>query len=132
EECWFRHDQIGLEFIGNCFAAAYGTGCTRVGIDPGIEGGESEIAVGDVGRVSGFVVPDLEMHGFARADAEKNPQNFQISYFLSQRGVKASATLLDEPKVKTGRARNSLKMIGNSAVRVECGFVIGPWNSRVR
>src|SRR5258706_16472694 len=93
EDRWLRHDEVGLEQIG-CGNTVHRS-FAGVGVNPAIEVGECEIAVGDVRRVSRFVMPDLEMHGFARADGKKNPQNFQISYFLSQRRVKASATLLD-------------------------------------
>src|SRR5882672_5962984 len=49
----------------------------------------------------------------------------------SQRGIEAGATLLDERKVKAGRAGNGLKVVGNGAVRVQCGFGIRLGNSRV-
>src|SRR5882672_8267749 len=65
------------------------------------------------------------------SNTKKDPQNFQITYFQSQRGIEAGATLLDERKVKAGRAGNGLKVVGNGAVRVQCGFGIRLGNSRV-
>src|SRR6202166_3359540 len=65
EYCGFRHDQVGLERIGGS-----GTLRSSIRIDPAVEVGEGQIAVGDVGGVAGFVVPGLEVHDFAAAHAE--------------------------------------------------------------
>ncbi len=109
----FGHDQVGLELV--CDVIAGGPG---VGIDAGIEVGKRQVAVGDVGRVAGLVVPGLEVRDLAPANAQQNPQNFQIGYLLSQRRVQAAATLLDEREVESRRVRNRLQMVRDVAVGI--------------
>ena len=108
EHCRFRHDQVGLERIGDI-----GTRGSGVRINPAVEVGEGQTTVGDKGDVTGFVVPGLEVHDFASADAEQHAQNFQVRDFLGQNGIQAAATLLDERKVEARGIGDRLEVVGN-------------------
>ncbi len=58
------------------------------------------------------------MRDLAPANAQQNPQNFQIGYLLSQRRVQTTSTLLDEREVESRRVRNRLQMVGDVAVGI--------------
>jgi hypothetical protein len=45
-------------------------------------------------------LPGLKVHCLGWSDTEQDSQDFWISYPLSQRGVQAGGTLLNEGKVK--------------------------------
>jgi len=51
-------------------------------------------------RVARLVLPGLKVHCLGWSDTEQDSQDFWISYPLSQRGVQAGGTLLNEGKVK--------------------------------
>ena len=57
---------------------------SSIRIDPDVEVGEGQTTVGDVSGVTGFILPGLEVHDFATADAEQHAQNFQVRDFLGQ------------------------------------------------
>src|SRR5260370_22087906 len=73
-------------------------------------------------------MPNLEVHGLARANAQQDSQHFQIGDLLCQRRVKAGATLLDEAKVEARSIGNRLKVGWDSAVRVQDQVIIIDWN----
>jgi hypothetical protein len=71
---WLRHDEVGLERI-----AVEGLGiCLALGLRQSGERYSCARAAGAVvgvrngKRVAGFVLPGLEVHGLARADAEQD------------------------------------------------------------
>lgn len=117
KDCRLRHDQVGLEQVGrgNGCASSHGV-CAGVGIQSVIEVGEAEVAVGDVRRVRGLVVPDLEMHGLAWPDTEQDSEYFKIGDFLGETWIQAAATLFDEAKVESRGVRDGLEMVGYGAV----------------
>jgi hypothetical protein len=115
----FGHDQVGLERIGGS-----GTLHSSIRIDPAVEVGEGQIAIRDVGCVAGLVVPGLEVHDFAAADAEQHAQDFDVSDFLSQRGVQTAAALLDECKVEARGIGNGLEVVGNVTAAVHTEVAI--------
>src|SRR6266480_6463949 len=51
------------------------------------------------------------MHDLGSADTKEDSKNFETGYFLSQRRVKARATLFNITKVKSGRESDRLNMI---------------------
>jgi hypothetical protein len=61
-------------------------------------------------------VPRLEVRDLGPADAQKDPQDFQISYILGERGIQAAAALFDERKVEARSVGNSLQGVRNAAV----------------
>src|SRR5580704_5046404 len=126
EDGRFGHDQVGLEHIWNVFVRS-----PIVGIDAGVEVWKRKVAVGDEGRVASLVVPGLEVHDLAAADAEQNPQDFQIGYLLRQRRVQAASALLDECEVESRRVRNRLQMVGDVALGIQAQVGIAQGNGRM-
>ena len=96
EQSWLGHDQVGLELISNVSA-----GGTGIGIDSAVEVRECEIAIGNIGGITGFVVPSLEVRDLGAADTQQYPQDFQVGYLLCERGIQAAAALLDEREVES-------------------------------
>ncbi len=109
---WFGHDQIGLEIL-----AAKGW-TVEVGEDQSVGG------IGQGGRVSGLIVPRLEVCRLRRADTEQDAQHFDIADALGQRGVKAGAALFDEGEVEASRVGDGLDMF----LRGQIG--VGAWDGR--
>ena len=101
----------------------------QVRICGGIEVGEGQIlaGVGNVGSVSGLVLPSLEVHGFCRADAEQDAQNFEVAHLLSQSGVEAGTTYFDEPKVEASSVGDGLQVVGDGTARTQIVLVGDSW-----
>src|ERR1700730_18612614 len=51
--------------------------------------------IGQLNRVASLVLPGLEVHGFGRADTEKDKQDLWVGYLLGQRRIEAAAALLN-------------------------------------
>src|SRR4029077_3109391 len=64
--------------------------------------------------IAGFVLPCLEVHHLARADAEQDSQNLEVRHLLGQSGVKAAAALFDECKVESGGECDDLEVSGDA------------------
>ena len=103
EQSWLGHDEVGLEVVSNIR-----TGGTRFGINSAVEIWKCKVAIGDVRCVACLILPSLEVRDLRAADAKKNSQYLQISYFLGERGLQAAAALLDEREVKSRRVGNGL------------------------
>ena len=135
---WLGHDEVGLkriavEGLGICLALGLRQSGERYGC-AGAAG--AVVGVGNGKRVAGFVLPGLEMHGLARADAEQDSQDFEVGYFLRERGIQAAATLFDERKMESGGEGDGLEMSGDAlgVVRAEgaaLGVGVGPGNRGV-
>src|SRR5580765_6602258 len=65
EQGRLRHDQVGLELVGNVSAAG-----TVVRIDSDVQVGKCQITIGDIGRVARLVVPSLEVRDLRAADTQ--------------------------------------------------------------
>lgn len=113
----FRHNQIrpqsvSLEGFGVRFSLGLGEVCEgnrRAG-----RTGETSVGVGYGQSVACFVLPGLEMHGFAGADAQQDAQDFEICYLLGKRGVQTGSSHFDESKVKACGESNRLEMGGDA------------------
>ena len=77
--------------------------------------------VGQRRRVAGFVLPGLEVHDLAAADAEQDSKHFLAGDPLRQGGVEARAALLDEGEVEAGRVGDRLQVVGIREVTVVAG-----------
>src|SRR4029077_12273128 len=100
-------------------------------VDAAIEVRKRKIAVGYVGCVACLVLPSLEVHGPGPADTQKNSQDLQIGYLLSQGRVQAAAALLDEREVESCRVRNRLQMVGDVAIAIQDQIAIVQRNGRM-
>ena len=135
---WFGHDEIGLqriavERLGVCFALGCGQRRERYGR---ARAAGTVVRVGNRKSISGFVLPGLEVHGLARADAEQDSQDFEVCYFLGEGGIQAAATLFDECKMESGGEGDGLQMSGDALSVVgtdgaALGVGVGPGNRRV-
>lgn len=76
--------------------------------------GETSVGVGYGQSVACFVLPGLEMHGFAGADAQQDAQDFEICDLLGKRGVQTGSSHFDESKVKACGESNRLEMGGDA------------------
>ena len=63
-------------------------------------------------------------------DTEQDSQHFRIGHPLGERRVEAGATLLDKSKVKAGRKRDRLKVVGLAVSGTARGVTIISWNCR--
>ena len=67
-------------------------------------------------RIAGFVLPGLEVHGFARPDAQQDSQDFEIGDVLSERRIQARPALLDKRKVESRRKGDRFEVVGEGGV----------------
>src|ERR1700739_3491293 len=69
------------------------------------------------------------MHDFGSADTDKDSQNFQTGYFLSEGCVEAGAALFNITKVKARGESDCLDVV-TGVVRI-AQFIIISWNRRM-
>ena len=127
EERWLRHDEVGLERISNFLLRAAAT----IRVSSAVEVREGQSAIGKDLGVSGFIVPDLEVHGFAGANAQENAENFQVGDFLREGRVETGAALLDKTKMETGGVGDGLKVSGDVAALIQNEVIVAFRNSGV-
>src|ERR1700751_5359242 len=100
---WLGHDQVGLQ--GWWLAGSeVRKGNRRAGST------WSLVNVSQGKRIACLVLPGLKVHGLARTDAQKDPQNFQISYLLRKSWIEAGAALLNKCKVEPRGEGDCLQM----------------------
>jgi len=61
-----------------------------------VDPGETNAGIGDGQSVACFVLPGLEMLGFAGADAQQNAQDFEICDLLGKSGVQTGSPRFEE------------------------------------
>ena len=89
-----------------------------------LRSGNTRLSIGQRRRVSGLVLPGLEVHGLGRADTEQDEQNLRVGDLLGQCRVETGAALLDHGEMERRRVGNGLDVVLGSEVG------IGPGNCR--
>ena len=74
-----------------------------------------------MGGIACLVGPGLEMHGFSRADANQDAQNFYAGRTLSHGRIEAIPTLFNRGHVEGCSVRDGLKKIGIVGVVIGSG-----------
>src|SRR5271165_2844469 len=62
-------------------------------------------------RIASFVLPGLEVHRLARADAEQDQQDLRMGDPLRQRRIETGAALLDQGEMERRRVGDGLEMV---------------------
>ena len=135
---WLGHDEVGLQRV-----AVEGLGIRlSLGVGEGRKRNRragstwSIVDVGQRKRIACLVLPGLKVHGLAWADAQQDPQNFQVGHLLGERRIEAGAALLDKRKVEPRREGDRLEMGGDACGVVTAdgtagGVGVGSWDGRM-
>src|SRR5205814_7005099 len=103
ERARFGHNQIGLKILSAKRRGVQVRKSRRVVVD--------RIKSSHLQCVACLVLPGLKMHGFSRADADQNSQDFYAGSSLRHRWIEAVTALFDCRKMEPCRIRDHLKQI---------------------